>query len=102
MERDITKALNVLSSISQRHPELHLDCELEDEESIAEEWVEAICDDTEEKLREKEVGLFRIRWGGSTSQDFLYRLEDYEAIADYIEQYGTFPVELALEDRGAY
>jgi len=102
MNGNITKALNLLSSISQRHPELHIETKM-GEGDIAETWIQAILDsDEEDKRRAKEEGLFRIRWGGHIAEDYLYRLEDYEAVADYIEKNGAFPAELALEDkRGA-
>lgn len=99
MERDIAKALRVLSDISSRHPELKLEADLEDGD-LSKIYMEAIRKaDAQRKRREKETGLFRVRWGHSASgETFLYRLEDYEAVADRLEEEGDFPRELVIEE----
>ena len=101
MERDFTKALNILSGLSQKYKEPDTDGGEEGEE-FRKAWIDAVIKaDKERKRREKEEGLFRIGWGGHCTPDTLYRLEDYEAIADYIEKHGAFPLDLALEEKGA-
>lgn len=105
MERNIATALKVLNSVSMRHPELQLEKQVSEmqDDDFAKAWVQAVVDASkEEKRRAKETGVFRIRWGDTPSKEYLYRLEDYKEVADYIEAHGDFPTELALEDPDSF
>ena len=94
---DNIKALNLLHKLAEQYPEIEIPDPTDEDIDISEAWREAVeLADQQHKARAKETGVFRVCYGVS-GITYLYRLEDYEAVADHLETTGELPADLALE-----